>query len=299
MGSAGASREAATGCRRVTEGDAGWQLPGTSARARRRSSASGRWSAPGSSRCSARPARSPGAAVWVAFAARRDHRRAPGLLVRASSAPATRRPAACSSTSTGGSARATSRRSPRGSSTPPTPSSRRWSRCRSGATRATASPDDERRRGQGVRGRCVVVAMTALNVAGLDVRRAGPEPRRVRRGRDPRGVRRRHDRATSTRRSSRRPTYPRRPRHRVERRADVLRVPRVRRRDVHGQGPRGPVAPAARGRWRSRSASRPRSTSRSSLGVFGTLTVARGDRRRARRRSRSRPSRSSATPATG
>ena len=47
----------------------------------------------------------------------------------------------------------------------------------------------------------------------------------------------------------------------VERRADVLRVPRLRRRDVHRQGPRGSVAPAAPGDRTSRSASRPSSTS--------------------------------------
>ena len=50
---------------------------------------------------------------------------------------------------------------------------------------------------------------------------------------------------------------PRRRRHRVQRRPDVLRVPRLRRRHVHGQGPRQPVTRSCPGRSTSRSASPP------------------------------------------
>ena len=100
----------------------------------------------------------------------------------------------------------------------------------------------------GVKGFAVllVLAMTALNVAGIHVRGPGVEPRRVHRGRDPGRVRRRHDR-------ERRPGtpravhVPRRTRHRVGRGAHVLRVPGLRRRHVHRPRPRRPEAAAAAG----------------------------------------------------
>ena len=69
---------------------------------------------------------------------------------------------------TGASASGTSRRSSRGSSTPRTSSSPRWSRSRSAATRAACSPT--RRRGWPRSfAVLVVVAMTVLNVAGSTV----------------------------------------------------------------------------------------------------------------------------------
>ena len=94
-------------------------------------------------------------------------------------------------------------------------------------------------------------------------------------------------------------TYPGRPGHRVERRADVLRVPRLRCRDVHGarispnpakQLPRGDVH---RHRHRHRDLRG---------GLDRRVRHADASRRSSppgRRRSRSPPSRCSATPATG
>ena len=157
-------------------------------------------------------------------------------------------------------------------STPRTRSSPRWSRSRSGAMRARCSRTGTprgRRRSRSL----VVVAMTGAERVGIHDRRAGPEPHRVRGRRDPRGFAvgdaREHGpvaaRAVGV--SGRR-------RHRLERGSDLLRVPRVRGRDVHREGPRGSVPPAPEG-----DVDRPRSIATVvyvavALGVFGTLTVA-------------------------
>ena len=133
---------------------------------------------------------------------------------------------------------------------------------------------------------------------GLDARRPGPEPRRPRRDRHPGGLLRGDDR--ERRAGLPRPVdVSRGPGHRLERRPDVLRVPRLRRRDVHGEGSRPTPPSSFRRRCSSPSASPPSIYVAVSIGVFGTLTVAGGHRRRSRRRSRWPPSRCSVTPATG
>ena len=109
--------------------------------ARPHSSGSARWSAPGSSRCSAPRARWPGAAVWISFLI--AGRRSPGSRATPSrsSAPVTRRPAASLEYVVRGFGDGHRRRDRRaGCSSPPTPSSPAWSRCRSAATRAVRSP---------------------------------------------------------------------------------------------------------------------------------------------------------------
>ena len=119
----------------------------------------------------------------------------------------------------------------------------------------------------------VVVAMTLLNVVGFAGGREGADGRSS-------------SSSSASCRCSRSTTlaninidllafsgYPSCEGHRLQRRVDVLRVPRIRRRDVHREGPDSTRPASCPGRSTSRSASRPSSTSPSSLGVFGTLTV--------------------------
>ena len=60
--------------------------------------------------------------------------------------------------------------------------------------------------------------------------------------------------------------------HRLQRRADVLRVPRIRRRDVHGQGPDDPARELPRAIYLALGIATVIYVA-VSLGVFGTLTV--------------------------
>ena len=79
---------------------------------------------------------------------------------------------------------------------------------------------------------------------------------RVRRHRDPRPCSRSSRSPTPTSRSSRRRRLPERPGHRLERRPDVLRVPRLRRRHLHGPRTCRTRHASCRGRWASPSGSR-------------------------------------------
>ena len=158
-----------------------------------------------------------------------------------SSARGTRRRRGCSSTSTAASAPAMSRPSPRGWSTRSTRSSPRWSRSRSASYASDAFAGGSDPAGvKVVRGRDRGRAMTALNIAGSTfVARVQSVDR----------VRRRRilalfavvTIAEHRTRAARAVGVPERPGHRLERRAHVLRVPRVRRRHVHGEGPGRPA----------------------------------------------------------
>ena len=96
---------------------------------------------------------------------RRHGRRCSRATRSPSSAPGTRRPAACSSTCARASATATSPASSPGCCSVPTRSSPAWSPCRSAATRA-ARPPTATRTGPRCSPSRVVVVMTALNVVG-------------------------------------------------------------------------------------------------------------------------------------
>ena len=78
------------------------------------------------------------------------------------------------------------------------------------------------------------------------VRRASPEPHRLRGRGHPRVLRRGHD-AGSGLLATRPIRLSEHPRHRVQRRPDVLRLPRLRCGDVHRQGSGRPASPAAAG----------------------------------------------------
>ena len=169
--------------------------------ARPRSSASARWSAPGSSRCSARRARSPAPRSGCRSSSR-DHRRAPGLLVRQARRPLSVR---------GGPARVRQpglRRGPLHRDLAwlvwRTPSSRRWSPCPSAATRARCSPTATRS-GSKVFAALIIVVMTALNIAGSRLVAARPERHRLRRRSASSRCSRSSRSPTSTRRCSPRP----------------------------------------------------------------------------------------------
>ena len=91
-------------------------------------------------------------------------------------------------------------------------------------------------------------------------RRPSPDRRGHRRHRHPRGVPGRHHLQPGPR-PARPAGLPAVPGHRGERRADVLRLPRLRRDHVHRQGPRRAPSASCRGPMASRSAWRPSSTS--------------------------------------
>ena len=118
----------------------------------------------------------------------------------------------------------------------------------------------------------LVLVMTVLNIVGSTaVARVQAAHRQGRAG-DPGALRDRDDRELepSAARSRRLPGTAA---DRLERRADVLRVPRLRRHHLHREGSAAarPASCRARCTWRSRSP--PPSTSAVALGVFGTLTA--------------------------
>ena len=185
-----------------------------------------------------------GSAVWVAFALAGDHRRAPGLLVRAAGRPIplggrpprVREPGL--------------RRGPHRDRHGVARVRREHHRDRDGGAVVRQLRERQRgrrlgRRGQGVRGAAGRGDDRAQRRR-VHVGRPGLEPGRVHRRRDPRRVRGRHDR-------ERQPGPPRavhlsgRAGHRVRGRADVLRLPRLRRRHLHRARPRRPGPPAAPG----------------------------------------------------
>ena len=125
----------------------------------------------------------------------------------------------------------------------------------------------------------------------------GADGHRLRGPRDPHALRRQHVGQPGPR-PARPVRVPRLRRHRVGRRADLLRLPGVRGRDLHGQGPAGPRPPAPTGDV-PRARDRHRDLRR--RGPRGVRDPERrgGDQRRAARRWPSRPSRPSAGPGTG